>query len=165
MQNTMPKNNEQMQLVEKYGIKLEESLKLSPLAARIYTILILSSDEGLTFDEIKTIIKASKSSISININVLLQLDYINFYTKTGDRKRYFKISKYSSLTTLEYYLQEINKEIELIKEINSYNKKYHLDKYTNDVSLGEIFENYLQKKQKLVEETVKEMIDFRNQEK
>ena len=161
----MPKNKEKMQLVEKYGIRLEESLKLSPLAARIYTILILSSDEGLTFDEIKTIIQASKSSISININVLLQLDYINFYTKTGDRKRYFKIAKYSSLASLEYYLQNINKEMELITEINLFNKKYHIEKYTNQISLGDIFENYLQKKQKLVEETISAIKAFRNQEK
>ena len=160
----MSQNNEQMQLVEKIGVSLEESLKLSPLAARIYTLLILSSNEGLTFDEIKTLIQASKSSISININVLLQLDFINFYTKTGDRKRYFRIAKYSSLTSLEYYLQDINKEMDLVVEINNYNKKYHIDKYTNEISLGEIFQNYLIKKQKLVEETIAEMIAFRNQE-
>lgn len=155
---------EQMQLVEKIGVRLEESLKLSPLASRIYALLILSNYEGLTFEEIRNFIQASKSSMSININVLLQLDYISFYTKTGNRKRYFKLAKYSSLVSLQSYLQDINKEMDIINEINNYNEKFHAEKYTNDVSFGNIIQNYLLKKQKLVEETISEILTFRDKE-
>jgi DNA-binding transcriptional regulator GbsR (MarR family) len=69
----MDKQKEQLFLVENIGKSIEERLRLSPLASRIYTLLILSSYDGLPFEAIKETIKASKSSISVNINVLMQL--------------------------------------------------------------------------------------------
>ena len=157
-------NKEKTQLIEKVGLSFEEKMKLSPLASRIYSLLVLSSYDGLTFEEIRTVIQASKSSISVNINVLLQLNYINFHTKTGDRKRYFRLAKYSSLVSLQSNLQSIIKEKELLNEINTYNKKYHSEKYSNEISLGQLFENYLIKKQNLIEETIQEMESFRTNE-
>ena len=161
----MTEIEEQMQLVEELGMLLEKNIKLSPLASRIYSLLILSSSEGLTFEEIRILIQASKSSISVNINVLLQLDYINYYTKTGNRKRYFRLAKYSSLVSLNSHCQDISDEIQLIVTINIYNKKYHLQKYTDEVSLGEILHEYLIKKQNLVEETIKKILVFSDLEK
>ncbi len=161
----MKNNDKQMQLVEKVGISLEESIKLSPLASRIYSLLILSSYDGLTFEEIRLLMQASKSSISVNINLLLKLDYITSYTKPGDRKRYFRLSKYSSLVSLEVYLKDIVKEVELIDEINCFNKEHHVEKYIDEISLGEIFHNYLLNKQQLVEDTIEKIKYFRNKEK
>lgn len=155
---------QQSELIEDIGLGIEERLHLSPLASRIYALLILSSYNGLTFDEIKETIKASKSSISVNINVLTQLGYIIFTTKPGDRKRYFKIAKYVSQISLELSLNEIEKEKIILKKINSYNKKHHPEKFINENSLGEIFKEHLLKKEKLVKETIKKMSDFRNSE-
>lgn len=160
----MSKNKEQMQLVEKIGSGIEERLRLSPLASRIYALLILSSFEGLTFEEIRETIGASKSSTSVNMKVLKQLGYIKSITKPGDRKRYFTIAKYSSLQSLEIYNRNIDDEMKIIKRINDYNKKYHPEKYTKEESLGEIFQDYLVKKKQLVEETILKMSDFRAQE-
>ncbi len=160
----MSQRKEQTQLIEEIGIGIEERLKLSPLASRIYALLILSSYDGLTFEEIREIIQASKSSISVNINLLTQLDYLTFYTKPGDRKRYFKLAKYSSLLSLEIYHQAIFKEMKMIVEINAYNKKYHPEKFTNEKSLGNIFQEYLSEKQQLVDRTIKKMKYFQKGE-
>lgn len=161
----MSQKKEQEALVEQIGLGIEERLKLSPLASRIYALLILSSYDGLTFEEIRATIQASKSSISVNINVLVQLDYINFHTKTGDRKRYFKLAKYSSLISLENYCDSIDKELVMLDRVNSYNKDYHPEKFLNEASLGIIFQEYLIKKKELVEQTIDLMRRFRKSEK
>lgn len=161
----MSQKEEQEQLIEKIGLGIEERLNLSPLASRIYALLVLSSYDGLTFEEIREVIQASKSSTSVNINVLTQLDYVTFYTKPGDRKRYFKLAKYSSLISLEAYLQAIDNEMEILGNINAYNKKYFPEKFTNEQSLGDIFQNYLEEKQHLVVRTIEKMKSFRKSEK
>lgn len=161
----MSKEKEQALLIEEIGVGIEERLKLSPLASRLYALLILSSYEGITFEEIREIIQASKSSTSVNINVLTQLNYVVFYTKPGDRKRYFRLAKYSQLTTLESYLQDIDSEMTMVDRINTFNKKYHPGKFTNEKSLGNLFQNYLAQKQNLVERTIKKMKHFRENEK
>ena len=160
----MLKNKEQKIVIEEIGLGIEEQLRLSPLASRIYALLILSSYEGITFDEIKETIKASKSSISVNINVLIQLGYITYLTKSGDRKRYFKIAKYSSLVSLQSYLYEIEKEKSMLEKINLFNRKYHSEKFIDEDSLGEIFQDYLLKKETLVADTIKKMSAFKNKE-
>ncbi|MDC8001169.1 MarR family transcriptional regulator [Aequorivita todarodis] len=161
----MSQQQEQAQLIEQIGFSLEERLKLSPLAARIYTLLILSTYEGLTFDEIRETIKASKSATSVNINVLMQLDYVASYTKPGDRKRYFKLAKDSQIISLEAELQKINVEMQMVEKINAYNKKYHPDKFMEEKTLGNIFQEYLLNKQKLLETVIDNMKHFRESEK
>lgn len=161
----MSQKKEQAALVEKIGIGIEERLKLSPLAARIYALLILSSYEGLTFEDIRAHIQASKSSASVNINVLTQLGYISFYTKSGDRKRYFKISRYSQMVSLETERQNMDTEMKMIEQINSFNKKYHPEKFTDEKTIGHIYQGYLTKKQRLLETTIQKMKAFRENEK
>jgi DNA-binding transcriptional regulator GbsR (MarR family) len=155
---------EQKLLIENIGVSIEDRLRLSPLASRIYALLILSSYAGISFDEIREVVKASKSSISVNINVLIQLGYISFLTKSGDRKRYFKIAKYASIISLENYLHEIDSEKLMLIRINTFNKKYHPEKFISEKSLGGIFEEYLLKKEKLVAETIQKMSNFQNTE-
>jgi HTH-type transcriptional regulator, glycine betaine synthesis regulator len=47
--------------------------------------------DGMTFDDIVKFLNASKSSISNSLNYFLQRNRIVYFTKPGDRKRYFKI--------------------------------------------------------------------------
>ncbi|QHI39290.1 hypothetical protein IMCC3317_47000 [Kordia antarctica] len=161
----MSHKKEKEQLIETIGLAIEEQLNLSPLASRIYALLILSSYDGLTFEEIREVIQASKSSTSVNVNVLSQLNYVTFYTKPGDRKRYFKLAKYSSLISLEAYHNTINKEMDMVGRINSYNKKYFPEKFINEESLGHIFQEYLVEKEQLVARTIDKMRHFRESEK
>lgn len=160
----MTKQSEQKPLIEKIGLGIEESLRLSPLTSRIYALLVLSNYNGLTFEEIRTFVSASKSSISVNLNVLTQLDFIEVYTKPGDRKRYFKLAKYSSLISLESEGKNTDNDMAIVAHINAYNKKYHPEKYIEERNLGEIFSDYLVKKQDLIQDTINKLKTFRDLE-
>lgn len=150
------------QLVEETGLVIENRLSISPLAARIYALLILSSLDGLTFDEIRAVIEASKSSTSVNVNVLIQLGYIEYYTKPGDRKRYFKIAKYFQLVSLEKYQKAIESDIQIVEKINAYNKDSHPEKWVELKPLVNSTQDYLKKLQDLVRETVEKIDKINN---
>ena len=141
---------EKQKLIEEIGVRLETRLHIAPLAARIYALLTLSSYEGLSFEEIRQKIGSSKSSTSVNLNVLTQLKHINYYTKSGDRKRYFRVAKYFQLTTLEAYFETLENEFQLVEKINDYNKEHHPEKFTDEKSLGDITQDYIRKMQNLV---------------
>ncbi|TYB78160.1 MarR family transcriptional regulator [Bizionia saleffrena] len=152
------------ELIEDIGMGIEERAGLSPLASRIYALLTMTSYDGLTFDEIKESIEASKSSISVNIKVLLQLRYIEYYTKPGDRKRYFKVSKYFQIKFLEIYMDALEKQITLVDKINNYNKEFQKEKFVNEESLGLITRDYLTKMRDLVAVTIAKIAEFKTTE-
>lgn len=157
-------SNKQKELIEEIGLQLETRLQISPLAARIYALLTLSSYNGITFEEIREVIGSSKSSTSVNINVLLQLKYIEYYTKSGDRKRYFKVSKYYKLISLELYYQSLENDIKMVDKINTYNKTNHPEKFTKEKSLGLITQDYLKKMQDSVKETINKIKNYQASE-
>lgn len=130
-------------LVEEIGMVIEERADLSPLAARIYATLILASEEGLTFEDITETHQASKSAVSNNLNVLSKLKYIEYYTKPGQRKRYFKASKFYVKTAMEKYNELFEKEVEIVEKINRFNKKHNPDKFKNELSIGSLYRDYL----------------------
>jgi len=79
----------QLQLIERLGVVFEK-LGLSPAAARIESLLMVSDITELTFDEIREALNISKSAASNAINMLLSMDRLEYITKPGDRKRYFR---------------------------------------------------------------------------
>lgn len=158
-------SEEQKQLIEEIGIANEERLGLSPLAARIYALLAVSSYDGLTFEEIRETIAASKSSTSVNINVLLQLNYVEYHTISGDRKRYFRIAKNYQQRALERNHQDLKKNVALVEKINAFNKAHHPEKFKSEKSLGSIMQNYYQEQQKLVEAVINEIEKFQKNRK
>lgn len=150
-------------LIEEVGVLLQERANLSPLAARIYALLILSSYEGLSFEKIVQLMQASKSSVSSNINVLLQLHYIDFYTKPGDRKRYFKTSQFYIKSTLEQQIHLLEKELNVVQKINHFNKENNPEKFKDEKSLGLLFQGYLENQRNVINEKLKEINEFQKQ--
>jgi DNA-binding transcriptional regulator GbsR (MarR family) len=69
---------------EKYG--------LPKMAGRILGYLISSESDNNSFEELIDALKASKGSISGNINLLLTQKMIEKHMLTGDRKSYYKIA-------------------------------------------------------------------------
>jgi len=163
--NNVSTTTEKQNLIEGIGVHLENRLDISPLASRIYALLTLSSYEGITFEEIRETIGSSKSSTSVNINVLMQLKHVEYYTKSGDRKRYFKVARYFQLSSLEINVQSLMKDIEIVSKINDYNKVRHPDKFINEESLGDVTIDYLKKMKALVNKTIQKIEDFRRSEK
>jgi|GEM_PF-188029 len=85
----LPITEAQLELVEKLGVMFEGP-GVQPAAARITALLVISDKTELTFDEIRETLKLSKSATSNAINLLLNVKRIDYITKPGDRKRYFR---------------------------------------------------------------------------
>src|SRR5690606_33834554 len=105
---------------------------VSPLAARIYILLVLSPPNGLTFESIREELGSSKSSTSINLNVLIQLKYVEYATKPGDRRRYFKCARNIQVNYLKQTSNALQKEIQLIDKINTFNKVHYPEKFVDE---------------------------------
>lgn len=78
----------QIELVERYGV-MQEQFGMSPASARVNALLTVADNRELSFDDIKNTLSLSKSATSNAINNLLNLNYIGYKTKMGERKRYF----------------------------------------------------------------------------
>ena len=130
-------------LIEEIGLVIEERAALSPLSARIYATLILASDDGLTFEDIAEIHQASKSAVSNNLNILIKLEYVSYFTKPGERKRYLKASKFYVKTAIEKYSELFEKEVNIVGKINEFNKKYNPEKFKNERSGATLYQEYL----------------------
>ena len=136
---------------------------MSPLAARIYAIMILSPYDGHTFDEILEMTCASKSSVSTQLNLLLQLKKVEYFTKSGDRKRYFRASKSYLINTLKEDLERVKEEIALINKITEFNSLYNQHKYEEHGVISVLFRAYLIKQQGNMKDTIEKMSKFKNQ--
>ena len=150
-------------LIEEVGLHLESHRKLPPLAARIYAIMILSSDNGFSFDEIMNITCASKSSTSASLNLLTQLNFVEFYTKPGERKRHFRGTGNYLQNTLEEHFEKVELELQIVEKINRFNRKAHPDKFVANESLGSLFQDYLNLQKSNLQSTLKKMIEFKSE--
>lgn len=113
---------EKEELVEMFGIHFESHHNLPPLGSRILATLILDGcKNGITFEDLTERMGASKSSISTNINLLLKIGKITYYTLPGDRKKYFKPSPFSE--RLDNYMKMIAYEKLIIDKMIAYRQK------------------------------------------
>ncbi len=113
---------EKEELIEMFGVHFESQLNIPPLGARILGLLIVDSCKaGITFEDLVERMSASKSSVSTNINLLLKLGKIVYYTLPGDRKKYFRPSPLSE--RLAGYMKMIAFEKEIVNKMLAYRKK------------------------------------------
>lgn len=155
---------EKMRLVEKLGVHLENREKLAPVAARIMSYVILTGKKGTTFDEMVNILCASKSTISTHLSHLQDLKKIEYFTKTGDRKKYFVINKDSIVQHVDELINEWQEVKELHLEIKEYkdtlNKKIienNEEKF--DLRFHNIYINFLKKATTSIKELRKKITD------
>ncbi|KAA5546646.1 MarR family transcriptional regulator [Adhaeribacter rhizoryzae] len=103
--------DKQKTLIEKIGISYE-SEGLQPVAGRILGLLYVSDNPHLTFDEITEALQISKSATSNGINLLLQMQRIEYITFSGDRRRYFRLK-------VSNWREEFKHKIEVMAGFNS----------------------------------------------
>ena len=120
-----------MGLVEKLGVHLEDREHLAPVAARILSYIILTGKKGATFEDMVTILCASKSTISTHLNHLQDLNKIVYFTKTGDRKKYFIINKGMVLQHIDSMIDKWEEEREMHLEIKNYKETINTKKIEN----------------------------------
>ncbi|KKL22107.1 hypothetical protein LCGC14_2438760 [marine sediment metagenome] len=121
-------------LIEKLGVHLECKEQLAPLAARILSKLILTGKKGVTFDDMVCGLCASKSTIFTHLTHLQAAKKISYYTKPGDRKKYFVISPDAMLQSMIEMIENWNTERELHLEIMEYKKEINKNLKEKDLS-------------------------------
>lgn len=113
---------EKEELIEMFGIHFETFHNLPPLGSRIFATLILDCTRtGITFEDIVERMGASKSSVSTNLNMLLKLNKISYYTLPGDRKKYFRPSQFSE--RFSNYMKMVELEKIMIDRMLAYREK------------------------------------------
>lgn len=152
-------SQEKRKLVERIGIHFEQEMDLSPLAARILGLLILSPSEDLSFEDITKITCASKSSISTNINLLLQLKSIEYFTKPGDRKRYFKASRNHLKLALNDTLAKVGKELEVLQLIDDFNNGCEKES-NHKFQVRSLYKEYLKHQEENLKNTLKKISEI-----
>jgi DNA-binding transcriptional regulator GbsR (MarR family) len=81
-----------LELVETMGVQAEKD-GFPPAAARLFSLLLLSDPPHLTFEQLQQTLSLSKSSVSNGLSLLQSRGLIDYFTVSGDRKRYFRIHK------------------------------------------------------------------------
>ncbi|WP_029033074.1 GbsR/MarR family transcriptional regulator [Salinimicrobium terrae] len=109
-------------LIEELGVHLEGD-NLAPLAARILSTLILSGKKGVTFDELVCQLQAGKSTVSTHLDHLQNSNRVKYFTKPGDRKRYFVIDPNLILNVMDEMIDKWEKEKKLHLKIKEYKKQ------------------------------------------
>ncbi|MCV9928805.1 hypothetical protein OIU83_14130 [Flavobacterium sp. LS1R49] len=151
---------EREELIELFGIHFESVYNLPPLCSRILGLLIVEAcKSGLTFEQIVEKVGASKSSVSTNLNFLLKLGKIDYYTLHGDRKKYFRPSPFSE--RFANYLKILEFEKKIIDKMISYREKT-MDSSEERINLehAKAYKSHVIKVEELLQETITEFIEI-----
>lgn len=121
-------------LIEKLGVQIEKEHQLAPVAARIFATLIMVGENGSTFEQLVTDLNAGKSTVSTHLEHLQATNRIEYYTKSGDRKRYFIVKpdlmvNYIDEMTAKWEAQKcIHQEVlEYKTQVNNLNSEENFD--------------------------------------
>ena len=111
---------------------------MAPVAARILSILILTGKKGMTFEELVENLSASKSTISTHLNNLQQIDRVMYFTKSGDRKKYFIMKPGAMIQSLDKMIENWERERNLHIEIMDYKEEINATLEVGDRSRFEL---------------------------
>lgn len=142
--------------VEKIGVFLEQQSKASaitPLAGRLFAYLLLSDPPYRNFYEITQFLQASKSSISMALKALEQAGLVDYFTISGDRKRYFRVNPQKWLEVEKKRVQETTVALGLAQDILNFRQgsEYHI--FNKGVKEVVAFQEYMTEgMQKLLKE-------------
>ncbi|TXF91019.1 TrmB family transcriptional regulator [Neolewinella aurantiaca] len=102
--------------VEEIGIFFE-STGLTPMEARVFSLLLLSDPPQMDFFAIQEFLSASKSTISNALKRLMNEGRVDYMTKPGDRKRYFKVSPGKWLEQIKVQFAAVGPFVDTMREI------------------------------------------------
>lgn len=111
MENSAQLDKKTRELIEETG-KVFEKFGLTPMQGRIVGYFTISDPPEKTFDEIVKYFRASKSSVSNSLSVLLQSKIIDYKTFSTERKRYFFLTD----TFFQVYLGRVLDNVKELKE-------------------------------------------------
>ncbi|SFH77701.1 GbsR/MarR family transcriptional regulator [Halpernia frigidisoli] len=94
------------------------NFQLPPLAAKIYAYLTFDFEmNGVSFEELVEDLKASKSSISSNLEILLKSKYITTLNKIDERKRYFTLNPDYVKIRFGGIIDRLEREVDILEDL------------------------------------------------
>lgn len=109
-------------LIEELGVQLEED-QYTPVAARIFATMILNGKQGITFDQLVNDLNASKSSVSTHLEQLQISNKVRYFTKPGDRKRYFVVNPDLMANMIDEQVAKWESQRSIHKKVLLYKKR------------------------------------------
>jgi len=88
----MQLTEKQQELIEIIGVFHEQN-GLQPALGRILGLIMVAESAEATFDEIVASLSLSKSAVSSALTLLQIQNKVEYITKPGERKRYFRLKK------------------------------------------------------------------------
>lgn len=95
----------QKRLIEKLGVFFEGHGE-TPAEARIVGLFMVADQLEWTLEDIQQTLGISKSAANNAINILLLKQQVEYVTKPGDRKKYYKSKIEQWLTHVEAHLEK-----------------------------------------------------------
>lgn len=156
--DTAEKDREE--IIEMFGVHFESTFDIPPLAARILGVIIIDGcRSGLTFESLIEKLGASKSSISTNLNLLLKMEKITYFTVLGDRKKYYRAAPLSN--RLSNYLKMIKWEQQIIDKMISYREKtISCSEEKTNLKNIKFYKSHIEQVEELIQKTISEFKDI-----
>lgn len=79
------------EIIERVGV-FHEKKGMQPVVGRIIGLLMVAEPAEATFEEIQEELQVSKSAVSNALTFMQGREMVDYTTKPGERKRYFKLS-------------------------------------------------------------------------
>ena len=137
-------------MVKFYG----DVLHLPPLAAKIYSYLIFDFErKGVSFDEVVEIFSASKSAVSSNLNLLLNLNIITDFNKIDERKRFFVMNEKYMRIRFDEIIEKMESELSILNKLKDFRNT------TDEVALRKftVYSNLFEKNISNIKETLDQL--------
>ncbi len=137
-------------MVKFYGA----AFQLPPLAAKIYAYLIFDFERrGASFDQFVDIFAASKSSVSSNLNLLLNLNIISDFSKIDERKRFFVLNEKYMRIRFEEIIEKMQRESEILHQL----KEFRGPMSAEELRRFEVYSNLFKKSISHIRETLEDL--------
>jgi len=104
------------EIIERVGVAYEKK-GLQPVVGRIMGLLLVAEPAEATFEEIQEELQVSKSAVSTALTFLQAKETVEYTTKPGERKRYFKLRMRDWKSELKKEFDEVLNMESLINEI------------------------------------------------
>ncbi|WP_215225250.1 GbsR/MarR family transcriptional regulator [Echinicola shivajiensis] len=112
----MKLSDKEQEIIERIGVFFEKKGH-QPILGRIMGLLLVLDQAEATFDEIQEYLSVSKSAVSNALTLLQSLDRVEYTTKPGERKRYFRLKVRNWRKDMQEDLNGIFRISALLKEV------------------------------------------------
>ena len=109
---------DQQQVIEKIGVFFEKKGN-QPILGRIIGLLMVVEEAEATFEDIQNALFVSKSAVSQALTLLQSQNKVEYTTKPGERKRYFRLKIRNWKVDIQEDMKEVFKFNNIVEEIIS----------------------------------------------